>query len=245
MLSNEVCSNYFSPVNLYAIFCRAHLTFLSQNREKQVALSGHCDLLEPFSCFSSNGFGDSRCEGRFLQVEDPHFWTTLTPPRGVAPDVSSPANLATDEQPRSKNPRNINNFHNFESFLKCFFSICASQLSGCYLHSPDPRDIFLNEDLLCNGTCSVSRGSLKYWGGTNGKDPKLFVIFCVLSSQIFMVRSQFGAMFLVSPKHWLGVKFCHTKFEVEPETGVRTKACLGCGVLLTCGNLALVCSFMF
>ena len=61
-----------------------------------------------------------------------------------------------------------------------------------------------------------------------------------------MVPSQFGATFLVSPKHWLGVKFCHIKFEVEPENGVRTKACrLGCGVLLTCGNLALVCSFVY
>ena len=39
-----------------------------------------------------------------------------------------------------------------------------SLVGAYYLHPPDARAIFLHNDLLCNGTCSVT-------GGTNGKDP--------------------------------------------------------------------------
>ena len=35
----------------------------------------------------------------------------------------------------------------------------------------DARAIFLHNDLLCNGTCSVTGGALRT-GGTNGKDSK-------------------------------------------------------------------------
>ena len=46
LFSNEICSNYNSPVGLFAIFrltgCRlTHLTFRPQKRDKQVALGGH------------------------------------------------------------------------------------------------------------------------------------------------------------------------------------------------------------
>ena len=52
------------------------------------------------------------------------------------------------------------------------FRLCPPSLVGAYyLHPPDARAIFLHDDLLCNGTCSVTGGSITYWGGTNGKDP--------------------------------------------------------------------------
>ena len=48
-----------------------------------------------------------------------------------------------------------------------------SLVGAYYLQPPDARAIFLHNDLLCNDTCSVTGGSITYWGGTNGKDPKL------------------------------------------------------------------------
>ena len=53
------------------------------------------------------------------------------------------------------------------------FRLCPPSLVGAYyLQPPDARAIFLHNDLLCNDTCSVTGGSITYWGGTNGKDPK-------------------------------------------------------------------------
>ena len=49
-----------------------------------------------------------------------------------------------------------------------------SLVGAYYLQPPDARAIFLHNDLLCNDTCSVTGGSITYWGGgggTNGKDP--------------------------------------------------------------------------
>ena len=37
-----------------------------------------------------------------------------------------------------------------------------------YLHPTDARAIFLQTDLLCNGTCSITGG------GTSGKNPRFF-----------------------------------------------------------------------
>ena len=59
------------------------------------------------------------------------------------------------------------------------FSVCAppSLVGAYYLQPPDARAIFLHNDLLCNDTCSVTGGSITYWGGgTNGKDPNCQVI---------------------------------------------------------------------
>ena len=60
MLSNEVCSNYISPVGLFfmrffawPIFRLTLLTFRPQKRDKQVAPSGHYVLLEPFRSVSA------------------------------------------------------------------------------------------------------------------------------------------------------------------------------------------------
>ena len=47
-----------------------------------------------------------------------------------------------------------------------------SLVGAYYLQPQDARAIFLHDDLLCNDTCSVTGGSITYWGGTNGKDPK-------------------------------------------------------------------------
>ena len=48
-----------------------------------------------------------------------------------------------------------------------------SLVSAYYLQPTDARAIFLHNELLCNDTCSVTRGSITYWWGTNGKDPKM------------------------------------------------------------------------
>ena len=61
----------------------------------------------------------------------------------------------------------------FECFSYGTFSVCASTslVGAYYLHPPDAGAIFLLDDLLCNGTCSVTGGHITYWGGgTNGKD---------------------------------------------------------------------------
>ena len=87
------------------------------------------------------------------------------------------------------------------------FSVCPpppppSLVGAYYLHPPDPRAIFLNNDLLCNGSCSVTGGRITYWGGTKGKDPQNYCqvgqyksIFCPLkenrsSSPPFAVPKQ-------------------------------------------------------
>ena len=46
-----------------------------------------------------------------------------------------------------------------------------SLVGAYYLQPPDARAIFLHNDLLYNDTCSVTGGSITFWGGTNGKDP--------------------------------------------------------------------------
>ena len=58
------------------------------------------------------------------------------------------------------------------------FRLCPppSLVGAYYLQPPDARAIFLHNDLLCNDTCSVTGGSITYWGGgTNGKDPKYYL----------------------------------------------------------------------
>ena len=49
------------------------------------------------------------------------------------------------------------------------FSVCApppppSLVGAYYLQPPDARAIFLHNDLLCKDTCSVTGGSITYWG---------------------------------------------------------------------------------
>ena len=58
-------------------------------------------------------------------------------------------------------------------FRKRIFSVCAPSLVGAYyLQPPDARAIFLQNDLLCNSTCSVTGGRITYWGVTTGKDAR-------------------------------------------------------------------------
>ena len=72
------------------------------------------------------------------------------------------------------------------------FSVCAQthpppppQLIWRILFAPpDARAIFLHDDLLCNGTCSVTEGGgITYWGGTDGKDPKILRNNCSMLSK--------------------------------------------------------------
>ena len=50
-----------------------------------------------------------------------------------------------------------------------------------YLHPLDAGAIFLNNDLLCNGTCSVTGGLITYWGGHKRKRSVILVPFEILS----------------------------------------------------------------
>ena len=43
-----------------------------------------------------------------------------------------------------------------------------SLVGAYYLHPPEARAIFSHDDLLCNGTRSVTEGSITYWGGGGG-----------------------------------------------------------------------------
>ena len=50
------------------------------------------------------------------------------------------------------------------------FRLCPPSLVGAYyLQPPDARAIFLHNDLLCNDTCSVTGGSITYWGAQTEK----------------------------------------------------------------------------
>ena len=54
--------------------------------------------------------------------------------------------------------------------LSDLFRLCPPSLVGAYyLQPPDARAIFLHNDLLCNDTCSVTGGSITYWGGHKRK----------------------------------------------------------------------------
>ena len=57
-----------------------------------------------------------------------------------------------------------------EKFLGSFPFVPPPSLVGAYyLQPPDARAIFLHNDLLCNDTCSVTGGSITYWGGGGHK----------------------------------------------------------------------------
>ena len=51
------------------------------------------------------------------------------------------------------------------------FRLCPppSLVGAYYLHPPDARAIFLNNDLLCNSTCSVTGGRITYGGAQTEK----------------------------------------------------------------------------
>ena len=58
--------------------------------------------------------------------------------------------------------------------LGSFPFVPPSLVGAYYLQPPDARAIFLHNDLLCNDTCSVTGGSITYWGGAQTeKIPKL------------------------------------------------------------------------
>ena len=72
------------------------------------------------------------------------------------------------------------------------FRLCPPSLVGAYyLQPPDARAIFLHNDSLCNDTCSVTGGSITYWGGTNGKDPRFLdvILFEVHLRQLYRVTN--------------------------------------------------------
>ena len=53
-----------------------------------------------------------------------------------------------------------------------YFRLCPpppSFVGTYYLRPPDTRAIFLQNELLCNGTSSVTAGRITYWGGGEHK----------------------------------------------------------------------------
>ena len=73
------------------------------------------------------------------------------------------------------------------------FRLCPPpQLSGCILFAPpDARAIFLHNDLLCNDTCSVTGGSITYWGAQTEK------------IRLFTSGQNLASRFFVAPYAWL------------------------------------------
>ena len=68
------------------------------------------------------------------------------------------------------------------------FSVCAppSLVGAYYLHPPDARALFLQNDLPCNGTWSVTGGGggKTYWGHKRKRSHVLFSIYYLKSSYI-------------------------------------------------------------
>ena len=63
------------------------------------------------------------------------------------------------------------------------FRLCPPSLVGAYyLQPPDARAIFLHTDLLCNDTCSVTGGSITYWGGGHKRKRSKKIYFCTVSA---------------------------------------------------------------
>ena len=60
-----------------------------------------------------------------------------------------------------------------EPILGSFPFVPPSLVGAYYLQPPDARAIFLHNDLLCNDTCSVTGGSIMYWGAQTEKIPIL------------------------------------------------------------------------
>ena len=52
--------------------------------------------------------------------------------------------------------------------LGSFPFVTPSLVGAYYLQPPDKPAKFLHNDLLCNDTCSVTGGSITYWGGGGG-----------------------------------------------------------------------------
>ena len=51
-----------------------------------------------------------------------------------------------------------------------------SLLGAYYLQPPGAGAIFLHNDLICNDTCSVTGGSITYWGGGGAQTEKILII---------------------------------------------------------------------
>ena len=56
--------------------------------------------------------------------------------------------------------------------LSDFFRLCPPVLLVHTICTPDARAIFLHNDLLCNGSCSVSGGGCTTYGGGGGHKRK-------------------------------------------------------------------------
>ena len=60
-----------------------------------------------------------------------------------------------------------------------------SLVGAYYLQPPDARAIFLHNDLLCNDTCSVTGGSITYWGGGAQTEKILRWFICQFLTNMF------------------------------------------------------------
>ena len=70
-------------------------------------------------------------------------------------------------------------------------------MGAYYLHPPDARAIFLHSDLLCNETCFVTGGSIKYWGRRGAQTEKIPDTL----GKIFANQSHFSPWFHPSQGH--------------------------------------------
>ena len=65
----------------------------------------------------------------------------------------------------SQSNKIIQKTKNFSDLFRLCPPPAPSLVGAYYLQTPDTRAIILHNDLLCNDTCSVTGGSITYWGG--------------------------------------------------------------------------------
>ena len=86
----------------------------------------------------------------------------------------TPKTYSFKDYPNKTEENEIKNWDLFRLFP-------PSLVGAYYLQPPDARAIFLHNDLLCNGTCSVTGGEHNVLGGTNGKDPRIVTMLIIMN----------------------------------------------------------------
>ena len=74
----------------------------------------------------------------------------------------------------------LNKIKKLDLFLFPFVPPPPSSVGSYYLQLPDARAIFFNNDLPCNGTCSVTVGRITY-GGARTENVQKNVYFCIFT----------------------------------------------------------------
>ena len=111
-----------------------------------------------------------------------------------------------------------------------------SLVGAYYLQPPDARAIFLHNDLLCNDTCSVTGGSITYWGGHKRK--RSIFQYLRLNFPIFM---DFYCLTVIA----IGEVILLTVCVQQPDIATRTPSVLLYAICKTSKNILNLFSSIF